>query len=787
MGKADVYVGSRQRRNEDRRHLHGRGQFLADLRMEGTRDIAFIRSTHAHGYIRSIEGPETAEPDEFWTAEKLKGLAAPIVAASNHPDFQISDYPLLAENKVRFVGEPIALVIADNRAKAEDLAEQVYVDIEPLPAVVNARLALLPDSPLLHEHWVDNRFMHTSADLGDVDKAAAEAHVSIVREYRMARQPGVPLETRGCVAYYDARMDQLVLYTSNQFPHVVRTQLAVQLGMEERRVRVIAPDVGGGFGVKNNLSPEEVTIAAIAMQVKYPVRWIEDRWEHMVASPHAREHDYRITAHAAKDGELLAVEAEIIVDAGAYSVWPWTAAMDAGMSSGMIPGPYRLRNYRFTTSSVATNKSPLGPYRGVARPGACFAIERTIDELAHELGMEPKDVRMKNMVRAEEFPYTSITGKVYDSGDYAESVRGAARVIGHDDVRASQPGAAEASGGKKLVGLGYASFTEQTAHGPAEWASRGLPVVFGFESSTVTVDPSGSATVRVGIQSHGQGLETTLAQVAADVLGLDPAKITVMHGDTDTAPYGMGTFASRSMVMAGGATHRAATRVAEKIKLIAASLLDCSADNLLLSEGKVEGPGGSISLAEVASVAYLHVERLPGGIVPCLEETDRYQPTVETGTFSYSTHAAVVEVDVETGYVRLLDYAVAEDCGRVINPMIVDGQIHGGVAQGIGTALYEEMPFDEQGQPKATTFLDYILPGATEVPAMRIEHQETLSPFTELGIKGMGEGGAIAPPPAIANAIVDALRPLHAEINFTPMTPARVWGAIERALAEAKK
>lgn len=780
MEQEQRYVGTRQRRNEDSRHLRGAGQFLADLRFPRMRDVAFIRSEHAHGYIRALGAPPAAGPGEFWTAEHLDGLARPIVAASSHPNFQPSDYPALAKDKVRFVGEPLAAVIADDRAQAEDLAETVDVLIEPLPAVVDWRQALSADCPLVHEHWEDNRFMHTSADFGEVAAAAAAASVSITREYSMGRQPGVPLETRGCIAYVDDRRDQLVLYSSTQFPHVIRTQLARQLGLEERRVRVVAPDVGGGFGIKNTLSPEEVALAAMALKVGYPIRWIEDRWEHMVASPHAREHHYRITAHAGKDGELLAVEAEITVDAGAYSVWPWTAAMDAGMAAGMIPGPYALRNYRVATTTVATNKSPLGPYRGVARPGACFAIERTIDEIAHELGLDPREVRMKNMVPPDAFPYTSVTGKVYDSGDYAESVRGAARAIDHEVVRSRQQ---QSAGGRCRIGIGYASFTEQTAHGPAEWAGRGLPVVFGFESATVTVDPSGSISVRVGIQSHGQGLETTLAQVAGDVLGADPASISVLHGDTDISPYGMGTFASRSMVMAGGATHRAAQRLAEQIKEIAASLLECPAADLQLAGGKVVGPVGSLALAEVASVAYLHVERLPAALTPCLEVTERYRPTVETGCFSYATHAAVVEVDMDTGYVALLDYAVAEDCGKVVNPLIVDGQIYGGVAQGIGTALYEEMPYDEQGQPKATTFLDYILPGATEVPNISIEHQETLSPFTELGIKGMGEGGAIAPAPAIANAIIDALLPLRVNVNFTPMTPARVWGAIAQAEA----
>jgi carbon-monoxide dehydrogenase large subunit len=395
--------------------------------------------------------------------------------------------------------------------------------------------------------------------------------------------------------------------------------------------------------------------------------------------------------------------------------------------------------------------------------------------------MEPKDFRARNMVPPDEFPYTSVTGKVYDSGDYAESVHAAAREIGHETIRARQR-RDPAAGGKRL-GLGYASYTEQTAHGTTEWASRGLPVVFGFESATVSVDPSGGVTVRTGIQSHGQGLETTLAQVAADQLGADPASITVLHGDSDISPYGMGTFASRSMVMAGGATHCAAGKLAGKIRQIAAHLIGCRAEDVALSGGKVRGPSAALTLGEVAAAAYLHIERLPDGLDPCLEVTHYYRPDVDTGAFSYSTHAVTTEVDTDTGDIRLLDYVVVEDCGRVINPLIVEGQVHGGVAQGIGGALLEEIVYDDDGQILTTTFMDYLLPGATDVPRIGVAHLETVSPFTIEGIKGMGEGGAIAPGPALAAALADALAPIgHAFVNELPLTPGRV----RRFVAEAR-
>lgn len=777
-------VGARVQRTEDRRHLHGQGQFLADLKLPGLRDVAFVRSQAAHGRIVQITGPDDAGPGEVWTAADLDGLARPIVADARHPAFRHSEYPLLARDTVRFAGEPIAAVIGTDRPSAEDRAEAVEVDIDPLPAVVDPVAALGPAAARVHDDWPDNRFIRTHGDFGDVDGAARTAAVSITRHYRMGRHSGIPLETRGCAAYYDHRLDQLVLYASTQVPHLIRSALADLLGMEERRLRVVAPDVGGGFGIKCNLDPEEVVVCAIARQAGYPVRWVEDRWEHLVGAAHARDHRYRVTAHAAADGELLAVEADVLVDCGAYSVWPWTAAMEAGMAASVLPGPYRLRNYRFTATTVATNKPPLGPYRGVGRPGACFAIERTIDEIAGELGLEPRDVRARNLITAAEMPYTSVTGHHYDSGDYPAALRLASEMIGHDRVRGQQsarpagPAGTGPRGSGRRLGLGYAAYTEQTAHGTSEWARRGLPVVFGFESVRAAIDPSGSLTLSTGIQSHGQGLETTLAQVAAEVLGVDPSSVSVRHGDTDTAPYGMGTFSSRSMVMAGGAAYRACERLGGKVREIAAALMNCRADEVRLNDGKAEGPESAVSLAEVAIAAYLHTERLPVGLSPALDVTEAYQPEVDTGTYSYAAHAAVVEVDPDTGHVRVLDYVVAEDCGTIVNPLIVDGQIHGGVAQGIGSALLEEFGYDEHGQPTVTTFMDYLLPGATEVPGVRTGHLQTPSPFTVLGIKGMGEGGAIAPPAAIANAVTDALREDGVAINVTPITPERVWLAL---------
>jgi carbon-monoxide dehydrogenase large subunit len=528
------------------------------------------------------------------------------------------------------------------------------------------------------------------------------------------------------------------------------------------------------------LYPEELAVAAVARRQRFPLRWIEDRREHLLSSIHAREHDYHIRAYADARGILLGLDVEIRVDGGAYATWPNGPFMETGMAIKNVPGPYRIRAYAAKSWTIATNKSPIGPYRGVARPGACFCIERTIDEVARAVGREPHAVRMDNMVRPEEMPYRSVTNLLFDNGDYAQSVARAVQLLDLPAVRARQA-RGEADG--RLIGIGFASYTEQTAHGCGEWVTRGVPIIPGYESSTARLLTDGTLLLLVGIQSHGQGLETTLAQVAHEELGIDVDKISVRHGDSFLSPFGMGTFASRSMVMAGGAVAAACRLLEQKIKPIAANLMQCHADQVELRDGRAFGPTTSVSFAEIGRTAYVRQDGLPRGMDPTLDATATYQPGIDTGVFCYSTHGAVVAVDPDTGAVELLDYAVVEDCGTMVNPMIVDGQIIGGTVQGIGTALYEEIPYDSNGQPQATSFADYLLPGAPEVPEIKIGHMCTPAKFTEYGIKGMGEGGAISPPAAIANAVTDALASLGAEICETPITPRRVRAAILRGQA----
>jgi carbon-monoxide dehydrogenase large subunit len=634
-----------------------------------------------------------------------------------------------------------------------------------------------PGSALLHDHWGDNIFLETFVDLNF--EKALNAPIKVTREIRTARQCMAPIEGRGVVAIWDSRLEQLTIYSACQMPHIVRTGLAGCLGLDEGQVRVIAPDVGGGFGYKGILLAEEVCLGWLAMHCGHPVRWIEDRREHLTAGANCREHHYRITGYADREGRLIGIDCEATVDSGAYSAYPFSACLEAAQVASILPGPYDFPAYRCRTYSAATNKCPILPYRGVARTGVCFALELVLDAIAREAGIEPHEVRAKILVPPDKMPFTNITNKWFDSGDYPESLRRAVAAINIQAVRERQKHA-EPDG--RLIGVGLATYCEQAAHGTSVYYGWGIPMVPGFEQATARLTPDGGLELRVGIQSHGQGLETTLAQVAHEILGIDIAKIKVVHGDTAMTPYSTGTWGSRCMVMAGGAVSVACKEIAKRAAKIGAQLLQTDVCKVTMQAGEIAGPHGSISLGEIARTWYLKPQNLPNDVdMGGLEATIGYRPSPDSGTFSYATHAALVAVDPEIGDVEILDYVVVEDGGKLVNPMVVDGQIYGGLAQGIGTALYEEMPFDSAGQPLASTFADYLLPGATEIPSPRIDHMETLSPHTEFGVKGIGEGGAIAPPAAIANAVNDALRPLGAELLVSPITPRRVLSAITRA------
>jgi carbon-monoxide dehydrogenase large subunit len=762
-------IGARLRRKEDDRFLHGRGQYIGDIRFPRMRDLAFVRSTVAHARLTGVRIPDHLR-DCVFTAQNL-GDVRPIRAVSPLPGFQASEQAPLVTDKIRQVGELIAFCVADTRAQAEDIAAQVGVEYEELPAVVDMLEARKPGSPLVHETVKGNVYVEVGFD-GDIETVAKTAPVKVTRQVRTARQVMSPIECRGFIAQWDARLNQLILHGATQFPHVVRTGLAEVLQIPEAQIRVISPDVGGGFGYKAILAAEEICLCWLALRCGHPVRWIEDRREQLTANANCREHHYRMTAYADRNGKVLAFDAVAAVDSGAYSAYPFTSAIEPSQVSAILPGPYDLPVYRCKTAAVATNKAPQLPYRGVARPSVCYAMELMIDALARRIGKEPHEVRQANLVRPEQMPFDNITDKHFDSGDYPRILQMAVEAIDLSAVRKRQS-RGEADG--RLIGLGISIFSEQTAHGTtADGKRRAL-----YEQAFARLTPDGRLEVRAGIQSIGQGLETTLAQVAADCLGLDPVDVQVRLGDTELSPYSSGAWGSRGMVWAGGATARACKELAHRVAQIGAALLQTDASAVTLRDGSVFGPRGSVSLRDIARAFYLAPADLPGDTDSHgLEVTQGYAPDRLTGLHTGSAHAVVLALDPQTGGVEILDYVVVEDAGVLVNPMIVDGQIHGGTAQGIGSALYEEMPFDAQGQPLASTLADYLLPGCPEVPNIRVLHMETPSPYTEFGQKGVGEGGAIGPAAAIANAINDALASRGVELCELPMTPRRILAAL---------
>ncbi|HSV84449.1 MAG TPA: xanthine dehydrogenase family protein molybdopterin-binding subunit [Ramlibacter sp.] len=773
-------IGARVLRKEDARHLAGKGNFVGDMVMPGLQEVAFLRSPLAHAAITGVDIPEELAGQVF--VREMLPDAADIASPSSLPTYQHSVLPPLASGKVRFVGEAVALAIGPTRAVAEDLLEQVQVAYEELPIYHDSASSLAARGELLHPGWKDNVFLTLRANR-DFEEYAARAEVKVSRTVELSRQCIAPMEGKSILAYWDFQVDQLVVISATQVPHLLRVGMAQHLGLPEESVRVISPDVGGGFGYKGMLYPEELCVAWLAKTYRRPFRYLEDRREHLIVGANTRQHHYQLTAYADRNGKVLALDAMITIDGGAYSYYPFFIGLEPGQALGNLPGPYTIRGYRCETLCVGTNKPGFMPYRGVARTGVCFAIELLMDAVAREVGREPWQVRLDNLVPADQMPYVNVANKHFDSGDFRASLRRAVEMIGLAAVRERQ---ARGEPDGRRIGFGSATYTEQSAHGTSVFANWGLPVVPGYDQALVRLTADGGLEVRVGVHSHGQGMETSFAQIAHDVLGVPVDRIRVVHGDTGVTPFSSGTYASRATVMSGGAIATACKELLPRVQAIAGHLLGVDPQIVVLMEGRACAGDKSIPLSDVGRAWYLTPQDLPVHVhLGGLEVSRAYKPKVDTGAFTYATHAAVVAVDTETGEVEILDYVVVEDCGTMVNPMIVEGQTIGGIAQGVGTALYEESPYDEQAQPLASTLADYIMPGATEVPRIRIEHFETPSPHTEFGAKGMGEGGAIAPPAVIFNAVNDALRGTGAaELLKTPLTPRRLLKALQQERAK---
>ncbi len=778
-------VGSRHPRREDRRFLTGRGRFVDDISEDGALHAAFVRSSEAHAILKAIDTSAAVEVPgvvAVLTWEDLKAVVTPVRARSGLPSYQEADMYPLAHGKVRTVGEPIAIVIAKSRYLAEDGVDAVVVTYEPLPVITSMEQALADGAPAIHDEIPNNLYNHFALSSGDVEGAFADADEIVELEIEQQRYGSASMENRNAIASYDPASEQLTFWITSQSPHMVRTGLAKFLGIPETRIRVVSPDVGGGFGAKQAPHADEISLAAAARLLGETVRWSSDRQEDLVSTIHGREQTQQIRAAATSDGRLTGLSARIFASNGAYAPWPFTAGLDSGQAADNIPGPYDVQAYEREAHAVVTNKTPMGPYRGVGRVVSCLSIERVMDELASRLGIDRLEVRRRNLVR--EFPYLTAAGLEFESGDYVGAIDKLEEAL--DWARLTEENDALRDRGR-YRGLGVAFAVEHTAYGREALASRKMEITMGYDTSALHVEPDGRVRVAVGLHSHGQGQETTIAQIAADELGIGADHIDVVYGDTAIVPYGNGTWASRSTVYCGGATILAARDVRERVLHLAAEILEASPQDLEIADGVISPKGSrspSVTFGEVARRAYHEPHLLPNGIEPGLDSTRRYMAP-DPGSFSYSVHGVQVEVDVESGEIELLRYAVVEDCGTVINPTIVEGQVHGGIAQGIGGALYEHLAYDASGQLLATSFMDYVVPGATEVPPIDIVHQETPSPHTLGGFKGMGEGGAINSPAAIVSAVNDALSGFGVVANHTPLTPEWIVAALRGAPAPA--
>jgi aerobic carbon-monoxide dehydrogenase large subunit len=762
------YLGARVTRNEDPQLLMGRGRYVDDVRLPRMAHAAVLRSPHAHARIRAIDTRRARSAPgvlAVYTHADLGPLGSPLPKLIPHPALvhHKTQYAL-APDTVRYAGEPVAFVVAESRYAAEDAGDLIDVAYEPIPVAATLEEAVAPGAPLVHEDMASNVCAHYTQRVGDVDRAFAAAPHRFRDRFVIDRGASCPMEGRAVVASWDAAIGRLELWDSTQAPIPIRNGLATLFGLLQQDVRVVAPDVGGGFGPKIMMFyPEEILVPLAAMRLGRPIKWIEDRREHFVATNQEREqiHDAEIAVDA--DGRILALRTIFLYDSGAYIPYGLIVPI---VASTTLPGPYRIPNYHCEFRAVFTNKTTVSPYRGAGRPHGVFVMERMLDRVAKELRLDRAEVRRRNFIQPDQFPYDvgliyQDNGPLrYDSGNYPRCLTRALEMIGYADWPARRQ-ASRAQG--RYVGLGVACYVEGTGIGP-------------YEGCRITVEPSGRVIVATGVGTQGQGHMTSFAQIAADALGVGPRDVVVQTGDTGVFGWGTGTFASRAATVAGNAVALAAEAVREKTRRVAATLLEAPAEEIELRAGKVfvRGvPARSVSLGDVALAANPLRFAMPAGWEgPGLEATRYFAPP--QGAFSNGVHACLVEVDVHTGMLTIDRYVVVHDCGRVINPMILEGQIQGGVAQGLGGAFLERLAYDEQAQPLSTTLMDYLLPTACDVPAVEIAHEETPSPLNPLGVKGAGEAGVIPVAAVIAQAVEEALEPFGVRITDMPLSPNRL-------------
>ena len=772
------HIGKAMKRKEDPRLIQGLAHYVDDIVLPNMLHAVFVRTPYAHAKLRSIDSSKAKSAPgvvAVLTGADVKGAVGTVPCAAQIPDMKLAPRPVLALDRVRFVGEAVAVVVATDRYKARDAAELVEVDYDPLTAVVDAEKAIVKGTQTLYDEHSDNAAFRWELEGGDV--AGAFKNADKVVKQRMINQRLIPvaMEPRGVVAEYKAGEQQLTVWSSTQIPHLLRTQIAAMLGTPEHSVRVITPEVGGGFGSKLNVYPEEALVAHLAMKLGRPVKWIESRRENFQTAIHGRDQIAEVELALKKDGTILAIRARIVADLGAY--YQLLTPLIPTLTGLMICGCYKIPAARIEITGALTNKMATDAYRGAGRPEATYMVERIIDVAATELKMDPAEIRRKNFPRADEFPYAVPTGLIYDSANYNETLDIVLKNAGYKNLRAEQERLRKQG---KYIGIGLSTYVEICAMGPSSAMPAG-----GWESGTVRIEPTGKVNILTGASPHGQGQETSFAQMGADVLGLTPDDVQVTHGDTAIVPYGIGTFGSRGTAVGGIAAYKSLVKLRDKVATIAAHLLQLDASDLHFADKKVvskSNPKKWINFLDCVGAAYV-AKTLPPGMDPGLDATTFYEPT--NFTFPFGAHLCVVEVDTETGDVKLQKYIAVDDCGNVLNPLLVDGQVHGGIVQSVGQAMLEEAVYDENGQLITGELMDYAIPRAGDLPWIETSRTVTPSPVNPLGLKGIGEAGTIGATPCVANAVADALAPFGVKHVDLPFKRERIWRLVRGGKTES--
>jgi len=779
MPAATHYLGKPLKRKEDPRLIQGLAHYVDDIALVGMQHAAILRSPYAHAKIRSIDVSKAqAAPGVslVLTGADIRGSIAMIPCAAQIPDMKSAPRPVLALDRVRFVGEGVAVVVATSRYAARDALDLIEVDYDPLTPVVNPEKAMEKGSPVLYDDHKDNISYRWELEGGDI-KAAFKNADKVIKQ-RMINQRLIPvaMETRGVVADYKPGERQLTLWTSTQVPHLVRTQIAAMLDVPEFSVRVITPEVGGGFGSKLNIYAEEALVGYLSMKLATPVKWIESRRENFQGTIHGRDQIDDVEIAIKKDGTILGLRFRAIADLGAY--YQLLTPMIPTLTGLMASGCYKIPAIRAEVIGVLTNKMSTDAYRGAGRPEATYLVERMLDLVAVELKKDPVEVRRKNFPKLSEFPYATPTGVIYDSANYPRSLDLVLKNSGYTKLRQEQ---AKARKQGRVVGIGLSTYVEICAMGPSSAMPAG-----GWESATVRIEPSGMVNLMTGASPHGQGQETSFAQLGAEILGLEPGDVNVIHGDTAIVPYGIGTFGSRGTAVGGTAAYMALMKLREKLATLAGFLIDADPAKLVFENMKIfvkSQPKKSIPFGEVVAAAYT-AKKLPPGMEPGLDETSFFEPS--NFTFPFGAHVCMVEIDKETGDVRLLKYVAVDDSGNVLNPLLVAGQVHGGIVQSFGQAMLEECVYDEQGQLITGELTDYAIPRAEDLPWMELDHTVTPSPVNPLGVKGVGEAGTIGATPALANAVADALSVFGVRHVDMPFKRERIWKLMQNGIGRTK-